>query len=123
MPVPEIWVYPDDAKKYGVEPGKWTWVESARGRIRARVFVTKGIRPGTVYMERFWHPETLNTSTHGWKETNVNVLSKSEGPFNDVVGTHVLRGYQVKIYPADSAPEGIWEKPEDFRSWLSVGRA
>ena len=123
MPVPEIWIYPEDAEKYGIKPGGWTWVESARGRIRAVAKVTKGIRPGTVYMERFWHPETINTETHGWQETNVNVLSRSEGPFNDVVGTHVLRGYQVKVYPADRAPEGIWTKPSDFRSWLTVARS
>ena len=123
IPVPEIWIYPDDAKKYGIQPGQWTWVESARGKIRAKAYVTKGIRPGTVYMERFWHPETVNTKTHGWQETNVNVLSRSEGPFNDVVGTHVLRGYQVSVSPADSAPEGIWTEPSDFRSWLTVGRS
>ena len=123
MPVPEIWIYPDDAKKYGIEPGQWVWVESARGKTRAVAYITKGIRPGSVYMERFWHPETLNTKTHGWQETNVNVLSRSEAPFNDVVGTHVLRGYQVKVYPADSAPEGIWTKPSDFKSWLTVGRS
>jgi len=49
---------------------------------------------------------------------NVNMLSKSEGPYNEVVGTYTLRGYLVKIYPADSAPEGVWTKPEDFKKWL-----
>ena len=60
-------------------------VESKRGKIRAKALVTKGINPGTVCMERFWHPETMNTKTHGWQETNVNVLSKSTAPFNDVL--------------------------------------
>ena len=85
--------------------------------------MTKGIRPGCVYMERFWTPETLNTKTHGWQEMNVNVLTRSEAPFNDVVGTHVLRGFQVKVYPADSAPEGVRTEPQQFRSWLTVGRS
>ena len=122
-PVPELWIYPDDAAKYGIEPDSWVWVESARGKTRAKAYVTKGIRPGVVCMERFWNPETINTPTHGWQEMNVNVLSRSEGPFNDVMGTHVLRGYQVKVYPADSAPEGVWTKPEEFKSWLTVGRS
>ncbi len=123
IPVSDIWVNPEDASKYGVKPGEWVWVESVRGKTRARVYMTKGIRPGSVYMERFWNPETLNTESHGWKENNVNMLSRSEGPYNDVVGTHVLRGYQVKIYPADGAPEGVWVKPEQFKSWLTVGRS
>jgi len=123
MPVPELWICPDDAKKYGIEPDSWVWIESPRGKTRAKAYVTKGIRPGTVCMERFWNPETLNTETHGWQEMNVNVLSRSTGPFNDVMGTHILRGYLVKVYPADSAPKGIWTKPSDFRSWLTVGRS
>lgn len=121
-PVPELWIYPDDAEKYGVCSGDWVWVESERGRIRAKARVTKGIRPGTVYMERFWNPETLNTKTHGWQEMNVNVLSCSKPPYNDVVGTHTLRAYQVKVYKAEGAPEGVWLEPEDFKSWLTVGR-
>lgn len=123
MPVPQVWIYPDDAKKYGIEPDSWVWIESPRGKTRAKAYITKGIRPGTVCMERFWNPETLNTETHGWQEMNVNVLSRSTGPFNDVMGTHILRGYLVKIYPADSAPEGVWTKPSEFKSWLTVGRS
>lgn len=117
-PVPELWIHPKAAEKYGVEDGGWTWVESQRGRIRARACVTEGINPGVVYMERFWNPETLHTKTHGWQEMNVNVLTKADAPFNDVVGTYTLRGFLVKVYRADGAPEGVWTRPEDFRTWL-----
>lgn len=119
-PVPEIWIYPDTAEKYGIGPDDWVWVESPRGKIRAKALITRGINPGTICMERFWHPETLTTKTHGWQETNVNVLSKSSAPYNDVVGTHTLRAFQVKIYKAGGAPEKIWTKPEDFKTWLPV---
>ncbi len=118
-PVPELWIYPTDAEKYEVEDGHWAWIESKRGRIRAIVFVTEGIRPGVVYMERFWNPETLQTKTHGWMEMNVNMLTKADAPFNDVVGTYTLRGFLVKVYPAEDAPEGIWTSPQDFSSWLA----
>jgi anaerobic selenocysteine-containing dehydrogenase len=117
-PVPELWVNPEDAKKYGVAQGDWAWIESKRGKIRGKVRVTTGIPVGVVYQERFWLPETLNTPTQGWKEVNVNVLSKGDAPFNDVVGTHTLRGYQVRISKAPGAPEGIWQKPEDFKPWM-----
>ena len=118
-PVPEIWVHPRDAEKYGLQSGDWAWVESLRGRTRGRVAVTEGIKPGTVYMERFWLPETLDSETHGWTEMNVNLTSKADGPFNDVVGTYTLRAYLVKLYKADGAPEGVWTKPEDFTPWLA----
>ncbi|MCI1654969.1 MAG: molybdopterin-dependent oxidoreductase [Lachnospiraceae bacterium] len=118
-PIPELWMYPADAERYGLEDGQWAWVESQRGRIRTVVSVTEGIKPGTVYMERFWNPETLNSPTHGWKEMNVNVLTKADAPFNDVVGTYTLRGFLVKVYPSESAPEGIWKRPQDFKAWLA----
>ncbi len=123
-PVPEVWIHPADAEKYGVVPGDWVWIESLRGKIRAKAYVTEGICPGAVCMERFWNPETLNTKTHGWKEMNVNVLTKASAPFNDVVGTYTLRAFLVKIYKAEEgAPEGVWTKPGDFKSWLPIGSA
>lgn len=119
MPVAEIWVNPVDAKKYGVAQGDWVWVESKRGKIRARALVTEGIAAGVVYMERFWNPETLDTPTQGWQEMNVNVLTMSEPPYNDVCGTYILRGFQVKIYKAkEGAPKGVWTKPEQFKPWM-----
>ena len=119
-PAPELWIHPDAAGRYGVEDGAWVWVESRRGRTRAVAKVTQGINPGAVCMERFWNPETLNTPTHGWREMNVNLLTKVTAPFNDVVGTYTLRAFQVKVYPAEGAPEGVWLNPEDFRPWLPI---
>ncbi len=117
-PAPEIWIHPQAAKKYGISQGDWVNVESQRGKIKAKAWVTEGINPGVVYMERFWTPETLNTATHGWQEVNVNVLSKNDAPFNDVIGTYTLRGYLVRVAKADGPPKGVWLKPEEFKAWL-----
>ncbi len=121
-PVPEIWINTEKAAELGIESGDWVWAESKRGKVRAKALVNEWIAPDTVYLERFWYPENLNTETHGWKESNVNVLTKSDGPFNDIVGTYTLRAFQVKVYKAEAAPEGIWTKPEDFRKWLPGGK-
>jgi anaerobic selenocysteine-containing dehydrogenase len=119
-PVPELTIHTMDAEKYGISDGDWVWIESPRGKTRAKAKVTEGIMPGVVHMERFWTPETLNTETHGWKEMNVNVLTSVSAPYNDVVGTYTLRGFQVKVYKADGPPEGIWQKPEEFKRWLPL---
>jgi anaerobic selenocysteine-containing dehydrogenase len=118
-PVPEVWVNPVDAKKYGVAQGDWAWIESKRGKIRGLVRATEGIPVGVVYMERFWTPETLDKADEGYKSLNVQVLSKADGPYNDIFGTHTLRGFQVKISKcAEGAPEGVWTKPEQFKGWM-----
>ena len=119
-PIPEVWIAPSDAETNGIKDGDWIWIESRRGKIRSKAVITQSIRPGTVFMERFWNPETLETETRGWKEMNVNVLTKVTAPFNDVVGTYTLRAFQVKIYKAEGPPEGVWIKPEDFKRWLPV---
>jgi len=118
QPCAEIWVNPIDAKKYGISQSDWVWVESERARINAKALVTEGIATGVVYMERFWNPENINKKTHGWQEMNVNALSRSDGPYNEVVGTYTLRSYAVKIYKADGPPEGVWLKPEEFQPWM-----
>lgn len=118
-PVPEVWINPGTAAKYGISQGDWVNIESKRGKIAGKAWLTEGMHPGVVYMERFWNPETLNTETHGWKEMNVNVLTKNDAPFNDVVGTYTLRGFLVKVSKkTDGAPKGIWTKPEQFKEWL-----
>ena len=119
-PVPELWIHPSAAKMCDVSDGDWVWVESLRAKIRAKAMVTTGIQPETVFMERFWNPETLNTKTQGWKEMNVNRLSRASAPFNDVVGTYTLRGYQVKVFKAEGPPDNIWTKPEDLHGWLPL---
>ncbi|MCC8142391.1 MAG: molybdopterin-dependent oxidoreductase [Lachnospiraceae bacterium] len=122
-PAPEVWINPVDAEKYDIHTGDWVWVESLRGKIRGKGVVTEGIKPGAVFMERYWNPETLNTKTHGWKEMNVNVLTKGSAPYNDVVGTYTLRAFLVSVSKADGPPEGVWTKPEEFKSWLPIGSA
>jgi hypothetical protein len=70
-------------------------------------------------MERFVFPENYHTETEGWREMNVNVLSKSTAPYNDVVGTYTLRGFLVRVSKAeDGPPKGVWTKPEQFKTWL-----
>lgn len=117
-PAPELWIHPTAAGQCGVADGDWVWVASQRGRTQAIARVTEGINPGTVCMERFWNPEKLNTPTHGWREMNVNMLTKADAPFNDVVGTYTLRGFLVKVTKAEGPPEGVWLKPEDLKPWL-----
>ncbi len=53
---------PADAACEGVAPNQWVIVESQRGRIRAKAFVTRGVRPGQVFIPM--HYDTTNKLTH-----------------------------------------------------------
>jgi anaerobic selenocysteine-containing dehydrogenase len=120
-PVPQLWINPESAASVGIADGDWAWIESQRGKIRAKAWVTPGIPPKVVYMERFWYPELpeKDPSMYGWRESGVNVLTKNDPPYNPEFGTYTLRGFQVKVSKApEGAPAGIWQNPKDFKPWL-----
>lgn len=123
-PCAETWINPETAAEIGVEDGDWLWLESRRGKTQGRCRVTKSVAPKVIYQERFWNPELLDSSdpNRSWQVMNVNVLTQNcdDYDFNDVYGTYVLRGVQINITKADSAPEGVWLEPEDFKPWLPV---
>jgi assimilatory nitrate reductase catalytic subunit len=52
-----IEINPEDAARLGIVPGATVEVSSRRGRVRARAFVTRSVRPGDVFMSMH-HPET-----------------------------------------------------------------
>lgn len=118
FPVPDLLMNPVDGEKYGVADGDWVWIETKRGRTQGRAHVCLEVGPGVVHMERFWFPELATSETGGAHEMGVNVITKDDGPFSDIIGSTVYRGFQVKVYKADSAPEGVWTEPEQFKEWL-----
>jgi assimilatory nitrate reductase catalytic subunit len=54
---------PADAARLGLTPEAWTIVESRRGRVRARAFITATMQPGCVFLPM--HDETTNRLTRG----------------------------------------------------------
>lgn len=144
-PAPEVWISPDDASDNGISNGDWVCLKSPRtdgidvfsnletgepltadgqsvvkDGIRGVARVTSGIKPGEIYMERFWNPEFLEEgkdSRKSWTTENMNVLTKNTGYYNPEFGTYTLRGINVKIEKS-SKPEGIWYDPQDFEPWM-----
>ncbi len=122
-PVPLLSINPETASSLGIADGDWVWVESQRGKIRAQAYVTEGIHPKVVFMERFWYPELPEAapSCYGFSVSGVNILTKGDPPYNPEFGTYTLRGFLVKVTKAaEGAPAGVWTKPEDFKPWLPV---
>lgn len=121
-PVPELSINPVDAVKYGIEDREWVSISSRRGTTAARAHVTEGMLPGVVHMERFWNPELFDASntvfSAGWKEMNVNMLTKNDGRFSPECGTYTLRGFQVKVAKGQK-PAGVWVEPEEFQPFMA----
>lgn len=121
FPTAECRINPDTAAKYGIEHMDWVNVSSRRGTVSARAYLTEGVAPGMLWMERFWNPECFDESqskqTAGWRECNINVLTKASAPYNECFGSYTLRGFTVKIEKG-TKPEGVWVEPKEFAPFL-----
>ena len=122
-PVPDVRINPASAAELGIEHGEWVKVTSRRGEIAGRAYLTEGVAPGVVWMERFWNPECFDESvpaeqrTAGWRECNVNVLTKNSAPFNEVYGSYTNRGFTVRVEKGKK-PANVWVEPKEFAPFL-----
>lgn len=121
FPTAEIRINPATAKELGVAHMDWVKVSSRRGEVHARAYLTEGLHPKCVWMERFWNPECYDESqtnpTAGWRECNVNVLTKNDAPFNEVYGSYTNRGFTVNIEKSEK-PANVWVEPQEFAPFL-----
>ncbi len=47
---PYVEISPDDAREQGVGPNDWVLIESQRGRVKAKAFITHAVLPGQVFV-------------------------------------------------------------------------
>ena len=120
IPVPDMRMNPVDAEKVGVKHGDWVELSSRRGKTSGRVYITKGVRPGVVMMERFYFPESYDRQqkkmTGGWRQCNVNLMARDD-VVNDTFASASWRGYRVSIKKGKK-PDGIWTEPEEFGAFM-----
>ncbi len=121
FPTAEIRINPKSAKELGIKHMDWVKVSSRRGSVSARAYLTEGVNPRTVWMERMWNPECYDSTqkkiTGGWQECNINVLTKASAPYNGAIGSYTNRGFTVKIEKG-TRPDNVWVEAEQFEPFL-----
>ncbi|MCL1890730.1 MAG: molybdopterin-dependent oxidoreductase [Coriobacteriia bacterium] len=120
-PAPDVRMCQKTADAYGLKHMDWVDVTSRRGTITGRVYIHNGMAEGVLWMERFWNPECFDSSqkkiTGGWRESNINVITKNSAPYNEVFGSYTNRGFAVNIKKG-VRPEGVWVEPKEFTPFL-----
>ncbi len=123
FPAPDVKMNPQTAADLGIEHMDWVKVTSRRGSTHGRAYLSEGIHPQYVWMERFWNPECFDDTvpedqqTAGWRECNINVLTKNTAPFNEVFGSYTNRGFTVRVEKSEK-PDLVWEQPEEFEPFM-----
>ncbi len=102
-PFPLCEIHPEDAAAYGITDGEWVYIASPRGKITQKAKVTDRQKKGVVNCQLgWWYPE-VETPDHGWMESNCNLLTSNEPPYDPNSGTYQLRALLCRISPN---PEG-----------------
>jgi len=100
-PYPRVEMHPKTAAKYGIADGDWVFIESPRGRITQKALVTDGIDPRVVNCQSgWWYPEEKSPD-HGWRESNANLLTSGDPPYDVTMGTYQLRALLCRICKND----------------------
>jgi anaerobic selenocysteine-containing dehydrogenase len=99
-PDPAVELHPETAEKEGIRQGDWVIIESPRGKVRQRAKLFAGMDPRIVSAEHaWWFPEKKDPS-HGWDESNINVLTDNAYESCDpAMGATNVRTLLCKIYP------------------------
>ncbi|MFC1965450.1 molybdopterin-dependent oxidoreductase [Chloroflexota bacterium] len=101
-PDPIVEIHPKAAEKHGIKDGHWVFIESPRGRVKQRAKLTTGIDPRVVAAQHGWWFPEVKTLDHGWKESNINILTDNDPEDYDVaMGSTNLRVLLCKIYPVE----------------------
>jgi anaerobic selenocysteine-containing dehydrogenase len=96
-PEPFVELNPETCEKYGLEEGKIAVIETVKGRITQRVKVNPDLDPRIVYAAfGWWYPEEPD---HGWRRSNLNVLTDWDTPLCEAMGAVTFRGIPCRVTP------------------------
>jgi anaerobic selenocysteine-containing dehydrogenase len=99
-PDPLAELHPATASAHGIGDGDWVKVSSPRGSIRMRAKLTEDISPGVVSLDHgWWFPE--RGGDFGVFESNANVLTSADPPYDPAFGSYQLRGLLCALEKAD----------------------
>lgn len=100
-PEPVVRIHPQTAGKLGIAEGDWVYIETRRGRIKQRVKLEPKLDPRVIEVDyAWWFPERGPSELYGWAESNINLLTDDELPYNREMGSANLRGILCRVYRA-----------------------
>ena len=91
---PTVFMNSQTARELGLGEGDWVWIETSKGKIRQRLITDPRIQPKVVNTEFGWG------STEEFKDSNINVLTDCNPPYDAETGSVTIRGYPCRVYKA-----------------------
>lgn len=105
-PRPVIMIHPETARKLGISDGDTVFIETKRGRIRQIASLSDVVDPRVVHLSyAWWFPEQGISTLYGWEESNINILTDDNPPYNLEMGSTNLRGFLCRVYKDEMKEE------------------
>jgi anaerobic selenocysteine-containing dehydrogenase len=96
---PCVEMHPETAHGLGLKEGEMVWIETHKGKIVQRLFLDDHLDPRIVVTSfGWWFPEHSG-NMFDWDKSNINVLTRSEAPYDVGVGTTDVRGVPCRVMP------------------------
>ena len=97
-PQPVVEVHPETARTYHLKEGDWIYIETRKGRIKQQLKLNQTLDPRVVFASLgWWFPEKAS-ELYEWDKANLNILTESGPPYDNVTGGVQIRGVPCKIY-------------------------
>lgn len=110
-PYPTVEIHPDTAKKLGINDGDWVYIETVRGKIKQKAWVTPKIPPYMIDIQHaWWFPErdAEEPTLYGVFESNANILTPDDDRYMDSpTGAAGFLPYLCKVYPVHNDGEKV----------------
>ena len=101
-PDPVLLIHPDTASQSGIKERDWVAVETEMGSIRQKAKLDREIDPRVIILSfGWWFPERKDLELSGWKESNLNVLTNNNPPYEPAIGSTPLRAIPCRISKSD----------------------
>ena len=98
-PDPILDIHPETAATLGIKDGDWVWIETpkGKGRVQQKARFNSDIDPRVIHAKHgWWFPEKPGPD-HGLWDSNINVVTSMELPFDPIIGATTLRGSLCKV--------------------------
>ena len=96
-PDPLVEIHPNTAIRHEIKHGDWVTVSSPRGSIRLKAFITEDIHPNVINLDHGWWFPEKGGPDFGFLESNANVLTSNDPPYDPAFGSYQLRGLLCRI--------------------------
>ncbi len=100
-PEPIVRIHPDTAASLDIKDGDWVYIESPRDRCKQKAMLTLGIDPRVVLAEHDWWFPEMPAPEHGVWESNINMLTSEEPPYDPGIGSTPTRSLLCRVYKAE----------------------